>query len=286
MNALERSLMTISCEDCNDLPKVANAGKIIKRGDLDIQVMHNGVNVIAGGYHGDWMAHIIRSLRGHHEPQEELLFHTILRACRHNSVFVELGAFWAYYSLWYLSEIPGSRAICIEPDPFNKSVGEENIRLNGMADRVIYKAGFAGGLSQKQATMHVESQAAPITLPMFDMSSVLELAGSDVVEILHMDIQGAELAFLQSLESTIAQKRLRFVVVSTHHSSISGSTTTHDDCLASIRSMGGRVLCEHNVQESFSGDGLIVASFFKEDEWLTMPKISRNRSQLSLFPEK
>lgn len=286
MTPLERSLMTISCPDCDLLPKVEGAGKITQTGGHSIQVMHNGINVVAGGYHGDWMAHIIRSLRGHHEPQEELMFHHLLRACRHNSTFVELGAFWAYYSLWYLAEIPGSKAICIEPDPHNKSIGEQNIQLNGMVDRVTYKAGFAGGQSQKQATMHVESQSAPVTLPVFDMNSILEFAGPDVIEILHMDIQGAELDFLQSIKSAIDQHRLRFVVVSTHHSSISGSTTTHDDCLASIRSLGGQVLCEHNVQESFSGDGLIVASFYKEDEWLSMPKISRNRSKLSLFPEK
>lgn len=285
MDGLERALMTISCRDCDSIEKIPGAGKIFDIDGSSIQLMHNGLKVVAGGYHGDWMAHVIRGLNGHHEPQEELLFQYILRACRHNSLIVELGAFWAYYSLWYLSEIPGSRAICIEPDPANRTVGETNIRLNGMQQRVQYISGFAGGRAQDAMTMTVESQEAPVTLPVFNMNSVLQTANGQVIEILHMDIQGSELSFLQSLEDAVAQQRIRFLVASTHHHSISGSRTTHQDCLQVVRKLGGRVLSEHAVEESFSGDGLIVASFYKQDEWLDPPGISRNRSRLSLFPE-
>ncbi len=286
MDGLGRTLMTIGCNDCNGIEKVAEAGRILSGSEGNVQIMHNGIKVVAGGYHGDWMAHVIRALRGHHEPQEEAVFHALLRACRHNSLFVELGAFWAYYSLWYLHEIPGSRSICIEPDPNNKAVGERNARLNNLQDRMTFLQGFVGGARQKELRGTVETISEPVVLPCYDVDAILELCGQDVIEILHVDVQGAELPLLVSAKKAIEQKRIRFIVVSTHHSSISGSMTTHEDCLAHILSLGGLILAEHSVQESFSGDGLIVASFFPGDERVTVPHISRNASQLSLFPEK
>ncbi len=286
MDGLERALMTIGCGDSDGIPKTSDAGRIVRGPECDVQIMHNGLKVVAGGYHGDWMAHVIRALRGHHEPQEEAVFHALLRACRHNSLFVELGSFWAYYSLWYLHEIPGSKSICIEPDPNNKSIGERNADLNDLSGRMRFLQGFVGGTQQAALEASVETIEGPVTLPCYNVDSLLELAKDEIIEILHVDVQGAELPLLSSAHKAISENRIRFVVVSTHHSSISGSKTTHEDCITQILSLGGRVLIEHNVQESFSGDGLIVASFFASDARVAIPNISRNTARLSLFPEK
>ena len=98
-----------------------------------------------------------------------------------------------------------------------------------------------------------------------------------------MDIQGAELPFLKSIDKAVACERLRFIMVSTHHSSISGSSTTHPDCVETLRELGATILVEHDVVESFSGDGLILASTQPEDRDLWFPEISRNRAETSLF---
>lgn len=285
MDALERTLMTINCTDSDPIPKVLDAGQIKETSEGPVQIMHNGLQVVAGGYHGSWMAHIIRSLRGHHEPQEELLFNSLLRFSRHDSLIVELGAFWAYYTLWYLKEIPGARAICIEPDPANLAVGMRNAALNNLSNRILFKNAWVGGASHEKHTAAIESTNDSITLPRVNMDGVLSLANGHVIEILHMDVQGAELPFLESMQKAVTDDLVRFLVVSTHHSSISGSKTTHSDCVDTIRRIGGTILEEHDVQESFSGDGLIVASFFPQDRNLVLPAISRNTARSSLFPE-
>jgi hypothetical protein len=74
-----------------------------------------------------------------------------------------------------------------------------------------------------------------------------------------------------------------FIVVSTHHASISGSPTTHADCLAEIVSQGGAILYQHAVEESFSGDGLIIATFYLEDRNIILPNMSRNKAETALF---
>jgi FkbM family methyltransferase len=285
MDELERTLMTLSCEDCAAIPKVPNAGSIVVEGGRSVQIMHNGLRVVAGGYHGDWMAHIIRGLRGHHEPQEELIFHSLLRYTRHNSLIVELGAFWAYYTLWYLRDVPGSRGICVEPDAKHVAIGQMNAEHNNVRDRIQFVEAWVDGEASDGVTRASESTSDQRSLPSLDMNAVAALASGRTIELLHMDVQGAELPFLRSMEQAIRDKAVRFVVVSTHHRLISGSPTTHEDCLRVIRDLGGRILSEHNISESYSGDGLIAASFFPQDRSMVLPKMSRNRAATSLFPE-
>lgn len=93
-----------------------------------------------------------------------------------------------------------------------------------------------------------------------------------------MDVQGAELRFIRSLREAGAGGLVRFLVASTHHASITASPTTHEDCLAELRSQGAVILAEHSVAESYSGDGLIVAAFDPADSGLTLPPISRATS--------
>lgn len=285
MDNLSRTLMTLKCRDCDAIPKVPSAGRIVHENGQVVQVMHNGLRVIAGGYHGDWMSHIIRGLRGHHEPQEEVVFHTLLNYVRHNSLIVELGCFWAYYTLWYLLEIPGSRAFCVEPDPYNIEIGRKNTLLNGMENRITFIEAWVGSSTTKTMTHATESTQELRTLPCLDMPAVLDLTEGQTIELLHMDIQGAEVNFISSIEKAVQKRAIRFLVVSTHHSPISGRLDTHGECCDMIRSFGGHILVEHDVQESFSGDGLIVASFFTQDRNIPIPPITRNIAKNSLFPK-
>ena len=56
------------------------------------------------------MTNIIEILKGHHEPQEEFAFFQVLEQLRRNPSpwgnprMIELGSFWAYYSMWFLKE--------------------------------------------------------------------------------------------------------------------------------------------------------------------------------------
>jgi hypothetical protein len=50
-----------------------------------------------------------------------------------------------------------------------------------------------------------------------------------------------------------------------------------------LRDFGGTILAEHDVHESFSGDGLIAAYFGREPLQWKEPLISRNRYSTSLF---
>jgi FkbM family methyltransferase len=283
-----RVTMTISCTDADHLPRVPQAGEVIDHGSGRVQVMHNGVLVEEGCYYGDLSGEIIRCLRGIHEPQEEVAFAAILERLAaslpadQQPTMIELGSFWAYYSLWFLNDFPEGRSICLEPDAHHLEVGQRNFALNGRTGTFINAAiGEGGGTVRGFVT---ETNPTPIDLPSHDLESLLTTFEIDHVDVLLSDIQGGEVPLFLRASEKLRSGAVRFLVVSTHDLSITGSATTHQQVLDILLWSGAHIIAEHTVSESFSGDGLIVATFDPRDRDMHVT-VSRNRSRDSLFGE-
>ncbi|MEN3273919.1 MAG: hypothetical protein V7636_2680 [Actinomycetota bacterium] len=228
--------------------------------------MHNGVLVEDDGYLGPWMTEIIRQLRGHHEGQEELAFHAVverLAASETAPVVMELGAWWAYYSLWAGHRIPGARLFCIEPDPAYLEQGMRNLALNGV-DAVFHQAAVAQHASAP-APFLCESDGLEHDVAFESLASLLARWDLPRIDLLLVDVQGAETPLIDGGRELLRDGRVRFMVVSTHHHTISNDPLTHQRCLMLLRELGAHVITEHTVAESFTGDGLIVASFDQRD---------------------
>jgi FkbM family methyltransferase len=274
--------LTASCRDCDSIPKVADAGRILDENGQSVQIMHNGIRVVAGGYHGAWMSKIIARLRGHHEPQEEAVFDAILRHLPRQAVMLELGGFWSYYSLWFLRQAPENRrAIVLEPDPAHIAIGQQNARLNG-ADKIEFLQGAVGAAPIIEQTFHSES-SGEITVRCYSISEILSSCNIDHLHLLHCDTQGAETSVISSSEALFRDHQIAFGVFSTHAHQISGDPLTHQRCLAMLRDFGGQILAEHDVHESYSGDGLIVAYFGKDASAWEEVRLSVNRYSNGIF---
>jgi FkbM family methyltransferase len=282
-----RVAMTVSCRDADHIDKVRDAGTIREEHGKRVQVMHNGVLVEAGGYYGDWMAEIIRCLRGHHEPQEEVVFDEIVRRLATEGMpatMIEFGSFWTYYGLWFCRSIPEARAIAVEPDPAYLEVGRRNAALNQLDNRVTFKHAAVGVEPEQDMQFRAESDGRSYTVPQCDLGSVLSTEGLDRVDLVLADVQGAETTLLLRGADLLRAGKVRFLIVSTHHHSISGDPLTHQSALRMLLDLGAHVVCEHSVPESFSGDGLIAVSFHERDRDLIV-QVSRARSKDSLLGE-
>jgi hypothetical protein len=97
-------------------------------------------------------------------------------------------------------------------------------------------------------------------------------------------VQGPEDDVLARASGLLREHRIRFLVISTHHRSISGDALTHRRCLTTVTKAGAHVIAAHTVGESFSGDGLIAVSTDPRDRDLVV-EISRCRVEDSLFGE-
>jgi hypothetical protein len=91
------------------------------------------------------------------------------------------------------------------------------------------------------------------------------------------DAQGPEADVLVRAIDVLGDRRVRFLVVSTHHESISGDPLTHERCLHVLDVARAHVIAEHSVDESFSGDGLIAASTDPHDRDFVI-EVSRRRA--------
>ncbi|HQQ96778.1 MAG TPA: FkbM family methyltransferase [Cyclobacteriaceae bacterium] len=227
----------MKCPDNNKIPRVKSAG-LIKNG---IQFMHNGIPMTAGGYYGSEIAQMLRHNKGVHEPQEEYVFDKVLNGISHGAIMVELGCYWGFYSIWFLSRIKDSRAILVEPDPFNLAYGKNNFRLNKLTGdfTLAYIAGKSTIRADRTKTISVPDLVAEKHISFID--------------ILHADIQGAELEMLWSCENLLRQKAIGYLFISTHGQEI------HQSCLDYLMRLGYSIVCEADMNDTYSYDGLIVS---------------------------
>ncbi|CAN5372286.1 hypothetical protein BH10PAT3_BH10PAT3_1610 [soil metagenome] len=262
-----RAMMTLACADGDNIPRVRNAGKTQKADGRDIQVMHNGLFVLKDGYQGTWQSKIIEGLKGIHEPQEEKVFYEVLKRLKPGTNMIELGSWWSYYSMWFLSAVDKSKAYCCEPDTENIALGRANARLNNFNENEdIYFFQYAAGSDDGKKISFDTLKGESVEVPIRSVDSIMSQEKIPRLDVLHMDIQGVELEALRGALLTVKQHKLRFLFVSTHHYSISEDPGMHDKCIEFITRNGGHIIAAHTVLESCSGDGLIVASFFPEDK--------------------
>jgi FkbM family methyltransferase len=281
-----RMATTVSCPDADAIPKVEHAGECHDHDGRRVQIMHNGLLVEEGGYYGGWMTEIIRALRGHHEPQEELVFHRILErlAAEDAPVMIEFGSFWMYYGLWFCHALPAGRVVGLEPDPAWIEVGRRNAALNGYDDRVRFVHAAIGDRPGEPMGFEAESDGRVHDIPQHDLGSLMSATGLRRVDLVLADVQGAETILIDRARGDFETGRVRFLIVSTHHHSISGDPLTHQQALQRLTDAGAHVIAEHTVGESFSGDGLIAVSFDERDKDFRVP-VSRARYRESLFGE-
>ena len=122
-----RRFNTILSDPTNDLiPKCENAGVCID----DVITMYNGVKIQNQSYY-DNFSDILLLNKGIHEPQEEYVFSKVLDNIHSKKpLMIELGSYWAFYSLSFLQKHNNGKTICIEADEDLLSKGKNNFDLN------------------------------------------------------------------------------------------------------------------------------------------------------------
>lgn len=217
------------------IPKHPDAGKV-KGGRL---VMHNGTRVLPTCYLG-WPNYVmLRGTGGVHEPEEERVFLDVLKTMPAGAVMLELGAYWAFYSLWFQSAVPDAKSFLVEPQLSHLNYGKKNFRINGRHGVFIHA--FVGDVESSgngQATVTVDSVMAQHDIR--------------AIDVVHADVQGFELDMLRGARHALENGRVRWFFISTH------SHDLHRDCREFLADRGFVVVAEA-IQGQISGpDGVLV----------------------------
>lgn len=233
----ERVTLAREAPDNVFIPRVPDAGRIIQ----GKQIMHNGLRINAGSYYGFEESILMHANRGVHEPQEERVFQAVLPDIKPDSVMIEMGAFWSFYSMWFNKMVRGARNYMLEPDGFNLESGRLNFRLNGMLGEFRHC-----GIGERSDTM-------PSGVPIICVDDFVRTEGIAHVHLLHADIQGKEVALLRGAAFLFTNQSVDWVFISTHEESL------HTDCLELFDKYGYPIIAAVRPSESYSKDGIIVA---------------------------
>ena len=238
--------------DVQSIEKVPNAGEIILKGGEEWQVMFNGLRMKRSGYYGDWMSELIQKLQGHHEPQEERVFHEIINHLKNPESMIELGAYWGWYSLWFKSRFPHAKVIVSEPDPSNLAIAAENAKENNLEIHAELGAVAPSHMIDCNGKTKVDNDF--FSVPALTVEKLMEQYKIENLTILHSDIQGAEFTMLEDAKSLLEARRIDYLLISTHWDSM------HEKCMSLLESCGYLIIASHTLDESHSFDGLIAAA--------------------------
>ena len=198
-------------------------------------ILHNGNRVAPSGryaYYGKF-AEILVVNRGVHEPLEEFVFQELLNVLPEKPFMIELGAYWAHYSMWLKKLRPEATTIMVEPDSANLEVGRYNFSINGFSGEFINNIVREGG---------------------FVVDVFVRDRGIDRIDILHSDIQGHEVQMLNGAKETLSKRIVDYALISTH------SENLHKAVLDILRNAGYRIEVEADFNlTTTSHDGFVFA---------------------------
>ena len=225
----------LDSKDNQYIPRHERAGSIVD----GLLIMHNGIKVDPLSYYSFGTLKMLSDNKGVHEPQEEKVFQEVLKTIDPNrqATMLELGAYWSFYSMWFLSLFPEANCYMVEPIRKNLHYGKRNFQINNLKGVFIH----AGIGNEKNYTSNVTT-----------VDEICRTNKIAFLDILHADIQGYELEMLHGSKRMLSENRVGYIFISTH------SNALHADCTALLCDYGFIEIASVDLDETCSWDGVLV----------------------------
>ena len=165
-------------------------------------------------------------------------------------LMVELGSYWAVWSLLFRKRFNESINILIELFKEKLNVGLKNFNLNDISENLH---AFHGGVSIKSSNSRnrdKSDQGLEV-----DLYEVLNDINRSNIDLLHCDIQGSELDFLKSYDNMFETHQIKNVIIHTHGHLVENKNI-HNDVISFLENMNYEIV--HNIPNS-RDDGYVYA---------------------------
>jgi FkbM family methyltransferase len=167
---------------------------------------------------------------GRYEPQDTALLRRLLKPGMN---FIDVGANWGYFTLVAAYLVgAGGRVLSLEPDPRLYKILGENVERNGLRhvsahrvaasdrDGTLTLAGFdesGGNFGLSRVVEEAPDGASRFSVASRSLDALLdEREGFGQVDVLKMDIEGAEDLALSGMRVGLARGRYRCVLLELH----------------------------------------------------------------------
>ena len=136
---------------------------------------------------------------------------------------LDLGANIGTSVLFLHQLFPDAKIACVEPSPLNTQVLKRNVALNGIRGRVFEGAignepGFVDLYLSEQpdcnSVIPNGEQGQTVRVPQFTVARIMEEMGWDGIDLLKMDIEGAEMGVIGPHSSWL--NHVRYIVGESH----------------------------------------------------------------------
>jgi FkbM family methyltransferase len=188
---------------------------------------------------------------GRYEPQETQL---ALRMLAPGMTVVDVGANWGYFTLACAHLVGATGCVlALEPHPRLAAMLAENVRANGLShvEPLMMAAGSGAGrggfvaFDERGENWGVSRAAQPRESVDFEaaiatIDALIDARGWPRVDLLKMDIEGAEADALAGMSAGLAGGRYRFVLLECHPAQIAASGSTMEQCLDAFDRAGYR----------------------------------------------
>ena len=200
--------------------------------------LHNGNKVALGGEYSYYLdfSKVLVFNRGVHEPLEEFCFQSMLKKITaQKPVMIELGSYWAHYSMWFKKRFPNADCFMVEESNQGLDAGRHNFLMNNISNGefILSKVGNDG----------------------FKIDDFAKEQNFEEVSVLHSDIQGYELEMLDGAQEFLKKQVVNYIFLSTH------SQIIHDEAIRKLISFGYVVEVSSDFENhTTSYDGFILAT--------------------------
>ncbi|WP_206668672.1 FkbM family methyltransferase [Halorubrum depositum] len=189
---------------------------------------------------------------------------------RDDDVFYDVGANLGLYSCIAADVVTGP-VVAFEPHPDNADRLEDNAALNG-ADVSTYRRALADSTGEAELALTLDKVGSAghtlvsdwaagddrITVPKVRGDELIDREGLPRPTVLKIDVEGAERAVLDGLESTLSRPDCRSVYCETHAERLEKEGSSVADVRAALESHGFS-LTEFSVREG-KGESMLVGT--------------------------
>jgi FkbM family methyltransferase len=189
---------------------------------------------------------------GRYEPQETSLAARLLRP---RMTVVDVGANWGYFTLAAAHWVgPSGRVIAFEPEPRLFEILTRNCDLNALAHVRAHRravAKTAGRLSFRAyredagnwgvTAVADDPRDADFECESVGLDDALDAEAIDKVDVVKVDVEGAEADVLAGMSRGLAAGRYRYVIVECHPEALQARGVTVTEAVAPLTRAGYRL---------------------------------------------
>jgi FkbM family methyltransferase len=221
---------------------------------------------------------------GNYEPPETIL---IRRLVDPGGAFVDVGAHWGYFSLIMAERVGATgRVVAIEADPRIYAILERNFALSNLPQvQLVYAAVAAEsgvlpliGFDEQDNNWGIsriaggsDLGAASYEVPARRLDDLLDESGVDAVDLVKIDIEGAEAQALAGMSAGLRRGRYRRILLELHPAQLSDHGTSPEAIIEGLLELGyrGWVIAHSaaDVRRAAYARGESVDSFVRPLRW-------------------